>query len=909
MNLSTRLSAAMVALVLLTALAVGYLSYRNIEAIVIPAEATRLDSRARMQAAVLDSHVRYARADLLASTGSTGLNSFLRASIAGGNNPSDQTPASLWRERFAQNLVSHLSAKPDYYQFRVIGLADGGREVVRVDRSGTGGTIRIVPDHELQQKGDRDYFKHTIALGRGEVYISPITLNQEHGVVETPRVPIIRLGTPIFGPDGKKFGIVIINIDMRPAFAELRRSAREGGLVYLVNEAGDYLVHPDVGHEFGWELGRAYRVQDEFPDLSAATKASANTAHEVRNGAGEDFVMGSLQTRLAGGPQIMIVDSLPLDVVLASAATVGQSSLIGAIVAALCAGLLAVLTARSLTQPLRSLTKSLERFTGEETIKIPEGAAGEIGVLAGALKRMADAVREKTGALQQEIEGHRRAQITISEFAEREKLYLATVESANDAIFTVDLAGTITTWNPAAERVFGFSAAEAIGKNVSVIATPDQQEEQKNNFERIKRGKRLENFETTRIRKDGSTVHLSYNSSPILSAAGEIVGASAIARDITERKRSEKALQQYAERERLYIAAVKSANDAVFTSDLEGNLTTWNPAAERLFGYSAEEAIGKNVSIIARPDQWAEQKRFLAVIARGERVEGIEAVRWKKNGDPIEVSFNFSPIYSDAGEPIGGAAIARDITERKRHEKAMAERSLELQRSNAELEQFAYVASHDLQEPLRMVASYAELLADRYQGKLDEKADKYIGYAVDGAKRMQRLVNDLLTYSRVGTQGHPLQATDAGTVVGHALRALKQKIEEAGAKVEVETLPVVNADEVQLGQIFQNLIGNALKFRCPDRPPRIRIGAQQSRQGCTFFVEDNGIGIDKQYDERIFQMFQRLHDRETYEGSGIGLTIAKKIVERHGGRIWFESEPGKGTTFFFTLTAIQEKAA
>lgn len=208
-----------------------------------------------------------------------------------------------------------------------------------------------------------------------------------------------------------------------------------------------------------------------------------------------------------------------------------------------------------------------------------------------------------------------------------------------------------------------------------------------------------------------------------------------------------------------------------------------------------------------------------------------------------------------------------------------------------------------------MVASYAELLADRYQGKLDERADKYISYAVDGAKRMQRLVNDLLTYSRVGAQGHPLQPTDTATVLGHALRSLQPKIKAAGAEVIVEKLPVVNADEMQLGQVFQNLVGNALKFGRPGEHPRVRVGAQPSPQGWTFFVEDNGIGIDGQYSERIFQMFQRLHDREAYEGSGIGLTIAKKIVERHGGRIWFESEAGKGTTFFFTIPATEEKAA
>ena len=219
MNLSTRLTIAMVSLVLLTVAAVGYLSYRNLEAAIVPAEMTRLDARARMQAAVLDSHVRWARADVLAATGSTALDSYLHAHFAGGTDPRDGSKEAVWLDRFARVLVSQLKAKPEYNQFRLIGIADGRREILRVDRSGAGGTIRIVPDGELQQKGDRPYLKNTASLPRGEVYVSPIELNQEHGAVETPHLPVIRLGTPIFGPDGKVFGIIIVNIDMRPAFA------------------------------------------------------------------------------------------------------------------------------------------------------------------------------------------------------------------------------------------------------------------------------------------------------------------------------------------------------------------------------------------------------------------------------------------------------------------------------------------------------------------------------------------------------------------------------------------------------------------------------------------------------------------------------------------------------------------
>jgi light-regulated signal transduction histidine kinase (bacteriophytochrome) len=232
----------------------------------------------------------------------------------------------------------------------------------------------------------------------------------------------------------------------------------------------------------------------------------------------------------------------------------------------------------------------------------------------------------------------------------------------------------------------------------------------------------------------------------------------------------------------------------------------------------------------------------------------------------------------------------------------------DLSRSNLELQQFAYVASHDLREPLRMVVSYTELLAQRYKGNLDEKADKFIRYIVEGGKRMQQLIADLLTYSRVGSKERAFTSVDTAAVVEKTLRSLSKAVEESGAEVLFGELPVVMADELQLGQVFQNLVGNAIKFRT-DRTPRVAIRAKISGHEWVFCVEDNGIGIDMEYASRLFQMFHRLHDRSKYEGNGIGLAVSKKIVERHGGRIWFESELGKGAKFFFTLPVAQVGAS
>jgi PAS domain S-box-containing protein len=257
-----------------------------------------------------------------------------------------------------------------------------------------------------------------------------------------------------------------------------------------------------------------------------------------------------------------------------------------------------------------------------------------------------------------------------------------------------------------------------------------------------------------------------------------------------------------------------------------------------------------------------------------------------------------------SGRPLQHGVLF-DISERKRAEQELAHKAEELARSNAELELFAYVASHDLQEPLRMVASYTQLLARRYKGKLGFEADEFIGFAVDGATRMQLLIQDLLAYSRLTTKGKALHFMQAEAACSSAIQNLRESIKESGAQVSFESLPGVLADATQLTQLFQNLIGNAIKYRNEGKP-EIRVSASSAENEWIFRVQDNGIGIEPQYFERIFQMFQRLHTRAQYSGTGIGLAICRKIVERHGGRIWVESQPGQGSTFLFTIPQVEE---
>jgi PAS domain S-box-containing protein len=483
-----------------------------------------------------------------------------------------------------------------------------------------------------------------------------------------------------------------------------------------------------------------------------------------------------------------------------------------------------------------------------------------------------------------------------------EEIVRLTVELSPSGMIMTDADGKIALVNAEVERLFGYHRDELLGRSIDILVPTEIRAVHagyRASFAAHPEARRMGvGRDLYGMRKDGSKVPVEIGLNPIHTSDGEMV-LSAIT-DITERKQAD-------ERFRLVVEACPSG---MIMTDADGKIVLVNAEAERLFGYAREELFGKSIDILVPPTvRSGHADHRLEFVARPEaRRMGIgrDLYGVRKNGTQIPIEIGLNPIRTSDGQMVLSAIM--DISERKRAIEALAARTEELQRSNADLEQFAYVASHDLQEPLRMVSSYTELLAEHFKDTLDEKAEKYIHYAVDGAKRMQQLVKDLLAYSRIDTQGKLPTPIKSEIVVTRVLENLKAAIEESHAEITCEQLPAVRADKVQFAQVFQNLIGNAIKFH-GQRPPHIRIGAEQSNKKWIFHVEDNGIGIDKQYAERVFQMFQRLHERGRYEGSGIGLAIAKKIVERHGGRIWFESEPERGTTFYFTIPAIEGEFA
>ncbi|EKD42594.1 MAG: hypothetical protein ACD_73C00088G0001, partial [uncultured bacterium] len=350
-----------------------------------------------------------------------------------------------------------------------------------------------------------------------------------------------------------------------------------------------------------------------------------------------------------------------------------------------------------------------------------------------------------------------------------------------------------------------------------------------------------------------------------------------------------------------------TANDAFVSMDGQGVTLEWNKKAESLFGISRDDAVGNKLNVILIPDTYQqeienEMSSYSQVSQKYVIDKLIEIKAFRNDGVEFPAEMSLS-IFRYEGNYTFNAFI-RDISNRKRAEQEIKGKAAELARSNAELEQFAYVASHDLQEPLRMVASYTQLLEKKYSDKLDPQAREFIKYAVDGVMRMQQLIRDLLEYSRVGTRLKELVPVDLQIVLKKVTDNLKIAIEESGTKIIADQLPSVLADETQMIQLIQNLIGNAIKFRKKDLNPIIELKSEKKDHEWIIKIQDNGIGIDTRYKDKIFVIFQRLHTQKQYPGTGIGLAVCKKIVERHGGRIWIESGPEMGTTFFFSLQAV-----
>jgi PAS domain S-box-containing protein len=539
------------------------------------------------------------------------------------------------------------------------------------------------------------------------------------------------------------------------------------------------------------------------------------------------------------------------------------------------------------TQRMALDTATIARHSGDLVAKNLQ-----LDSMVTAAARNSDVHEQAQEHLAQSEGRHRTTQDALRESEEGYRLLLDAVQEY--AIFMMDPQGLIISWNAGAQRIKGYRADEIIGRSFACFFPAED----------IKRGRPARILELTaatgrheelgtRIRKDGSRFQARLVFTALLDRSGKLRGFSEFSHDLSESKESGAK----------YRGLLEAAPDAMVVVDENGGIVLLNLQAEKQFGYRADELLGQPVKDII-PEGFAERlvadgARSAADALAQQIGTGIELIGRRRDGSNFPIEIMLSPLQSPEGVLV--TAAIRDISVRKTAEQHLQRTVGELKRSNDELEHFAYVASHDLQEPLRMVASYTQLLAKRYVGRLDSDADEFIAYAVDGSNRMQGLIQDLLAYSRAGSGGKALSEISSESALNAAVTNLRSSIEESGAVVTHDPLPAITTDHTQLTQVFQNLVGNAVKYRGTDIP-RIHVSVTSSGgEEWVFGVRDNGLGIDPQYFEKIFVLFQRLHGREEFQGTGIGLAICKKMLERLRGRIWVESQPGHGSTFYFAL--------
>ncbi|HEX5551146.1 MAG TPA: PAS domain S-box protein, partial [Nitrospira sp.] len=517
--------------------------------------------------------------------------------------------------------------------------------------------------------------------------------------------------------------------------------------------------------------------------------------------------------------------------------------------------------------------------------------------------------------------------------SERDTAHLAAiVKTSDDAIISKDLTGIVMTWNQSAERLFGYRAGEMVGQPVMKLIPPDRRDEERRILEKVSCGETVETYETIRRRKDGTDFHVSLTVSPLFDGQGRVIGASKIARDITERVQQESVLAQSRERLRQALqyqeAIFSNIGEGLYTVNRQGLVVSMNRAAERLFGWTKDELVGRkmhDVTHYKHPDGRpfpAEDCAGLQVFLTGAALVNQEDVFIRKDGSFFQVVYSASPIRS--GDEITGLVVVfRDVTEQKRAEDALRDRDraltaandelhqqkVGLAEANKELQSFSYSVSHDLRAPLRTIDAYVRIVEEDHGPDLNEEVHRCLGIVKKAAGQAGELIDDLLEFSRLGRIGMDFRPTKMTELAREAAEEYSLTQNGLGVDLTIRDLPRCHGDWRLLKLVWANLLSNAFKFTRGRALAQIEVGwlpDDRKPDACVYYVKDNGVGFDMKYVHKLFGVFQRLHLKDEFEGTGVGLAIVQRIVQRHGGRVWAEGKPDGGATFFFSLRKAME---
>lgn len=765
-----------------------------------------------------------------------------------GGDPPDEA-----RDRMAAAFRRLVSTHDVYDQVRWIG--NDGWELVRVE-STPDGPVRVTA---LQNKKGRYYFEETIHLPVGAAYVSALDLNMEHGRVEVPFQPTLRFATPVVDGQGRRHGLLLVNYRASRMLHRFAQVAPDGGEhAFLLNLDGDYLRSPNPEDEWSFQLpergARSFAVT--FPHAWERIRSTERGQFRTASGL---FTFATVRP-------------IPFDLPASHPGVVSRE---WKVVSLVDAGLIAAERRRTLSW-----------------ILLGDALVGCL--MALATWRVAAASARRSAAEQR--------------LQEEEAKVRGVIESATDAIITIDSHGKIMSINPAGSVMFQYRPHEIIGQNVRVLMNETHSRNHDEYLERYRKvhGKRgIGRLRDVFARRQDGSLFLVEISLSEFTVRGEQF-FTAILRDVTDRKAVEQELR--------LAATAFETHDCIVITDAEGTILRVNPAFSRVTGYSAAEAVGQNPRI---KKSGRHEPEFYGRMWEAILVDGYwdgEIWNKRKTGEVYLEHLTITAVRDEGGRATNYVAVGRDVTAERRAEAAVRQYATvleglnedldrvnaELLARNRELDDFTSVASHDLQEPLRKLTSFSDLLEQDLPGDLPDAAKADLGYIRESAHRMQRLIQDLLKLSRTGRSELDVEAVPLDECVDAALQNLDVRVRESGAVIRRDPLPVRQGDRTLLTLLFQNLIGNALKF-VRDRRPVVHLTCGIDGSEIVFGVKDNGIGIPLDARERIFTPFRRLHGREEFEGSGIGLAICRKAVRRHNGWIRVESQPGEGSHFLFTL--------
>lgn len=869
-RLSTRLTIAMVAMVVITAAVIEIVIFHGIESALLPRERERIDAQVRLLAADFDSYVGGARADVRSFIAAAALDGIIRARQNGGIHPDDGTSEMIWRRRLAERLVAEVKAKPLYQQFRIIGFADGGLELVRVDRSGPGNTVRAVPADELQRKGDTDYLKAIAKTRQGELFISKINYNREYEKIKLPPVPVLRVASPLFTDRGVLFGALIINMDMRPIFARIRGSQATGEGVFVVNENGDYLLNPDRVKEFGFEYGAPRRVQDDYPVFGSLLTSDGVWEDTFSGPTGRDLVAAGVRVKFGENAGVAIAKVVPYSNIMAPIWSIGYSALLGGLAIAIGAVILAIVIAGSLTRPLRQMITAVKAFGRNEPMTVPLAAGGEIGLLARAFERMVVDIGEKTSQLDRGTE-------------ERRHIF----ESSIDLIIVVDRSGMVIQASPSALTILGYQPEEMIDHNAGEFLHPADLERTRTRMRQLRRGRKMQNYEVGYLHKDGRTVTMAWAGVWSDPARKYFF----IGRDVTEQRSAEE----------LFRLAVETSPSGMLMVDRSGRILMVNSELEQLFGYRRDELLGRPIEMLVPIDFRDEHRKlrgdYLRRATRRNMAEGKQLSGLRKDGSQFPFEIGLNPINIRDGLVILGVVV--DISEKLRNERLKDE--------------FVSTVSHELRTPLTSITASLALLSAGRAGVIPETASRLVSIAHSNGQRLVRLINDILDIEKIesGKMSLTIKSVNAMAVVKQVIEASKDYADECGVGLKIEGLIRacdVRADSDRLAQVVTNLLSNAIKFS--PRGKDVTVAVNEHDGLIRISVRDHGPGVPDKFKTNIFGKFAQADSSDAREkgGTGLGLSIVKQIVDRLGGDVGYESGPGRGSMFYVDLPRWHDAA-